>query len=96
MDPDKTRGIERMDCDNDHFDVQRRRIYQLGERIYRARELSEFKAVTKNLVENSLRVLNEISTEEMQGENPSPFLLEKYSLLNHYLDYLKRLCEGTV
>ncbi len=51
-------------------------------------ELELFKGVVKSLVENSLKTMNEI------GESYPELSWEKYELLYHYLDYLKRLCEG--
>jgi len=58
-------------------------------------ELDSFKAVTRNLVINAEKVVEEMDglcivcgqTEEMA---------EKYHLLKHYLDYLRRFCEGEV
>jgi len=85
-----------MDSDKAHSNVKDRRVYQLEPWIYGRKRLLRFKGVTLNIVENAIKVLDEICAEEMQGESPSPFLLEKYSLLNHYLDYLKRFCEAEV
>ncbi len=85
-----------MDSNQGHRKIQESRVYHVEERFSRARELFRFKAVTKNMIENALRIINEISAEEVQGENPSPFRREKYSLLHHYLDYLKRFSEGKV
>ena len=85
-----------MDSNKAHSNIQSSRVYQLEERIYGRRKLLRFKAVTADIVENALKTLDEICAEEMQGENPSPSLLEKYFLLHHYLDYLKQFCEGRV
>jgi len=67
-----------MDSNKAHSDVQSSRVYQLEERIYGRRKLLRFKAVMGDIVENALKTLDEICAEEMQGENPSPFLVEKY------------------
>ncbi len=56
-------------------------------------ELDGFKVVTRNLVINAEKVVEEMDglcivcgqTEEMA---------EKYHLLTHYLDYLRRFCDG--
>ena len=85
-----------MDFNKAHSNIQGSRVFQLEEEIYGRRRLLRFKAVTGNIVENALNTLDEICAEEMQGENPSPPRLEKYFRLHHYLDYLKRLCEGRV
>lgn len=60
-----------------------------------AEELENFKAVVRNLAVNAEKVVEEMDglciicgqTEEMA---------EKYHLLKHYLDYLRRLCNGEV
>ena len=85
-----------MNTNKGHFKVGGSRVYHVEERFSKARELLRFKAVTKDIVQNALKIINEISAEEMQGENPSPSRIEKYYLSHHYLDYLDRLCEGKV
>lgn len=85
-----------MNSNKAHSNVQRSRVFQLDEAVYGRRRLLRFKAVTGNIVENALNTLEEICAEELQGENPSPSRLEKYFRLHHYLNYLKRLCEGRV
>jgi len=85
-----------VDSNKAHSNIQSSRVFQLEQGIYGRRRLLRFNTVTGTIVENALNTLDEICAEEMQGENPSPFLLEKYSLLNHYLEYLKRFCGGRV
>ncbi len=53
-----------------------------------------FKGVVLNLNEEALTCLNRISGREMQKDSPSPMLMEEYFLLHHYLDFIKRLCQG--
>jgi hypothetical protein len=57
-------------------------------------QLSLFKRVVLNLNEGALNCLNRISRQEMQKDSPSPTLVEEYFLLHHYLDFIKRLCQG--
>ncbi len=49
-----------------------------------------FKGVTRSLVVDALAVLDKM-WEECQH---SPELREDYYQLHHYLDYLKRFCDG--
>ena len=56
--------------------------------------LGLFKGVVLNLNEGALSCLNRISHQEIQKGSPSPTLMEEYSLLHHYLDFIKRLCQG--
>jgi len=53
-----------------------------------------FKGVVLNLNEGALSCLNRISGQEMQKGSPTPTLMEEYFLLHHYLDFIKRLCQG--
>ncbi len=85
-----------MDFNQGRHKIQESPVYHVEERFSRAREFFRFKAVTKHIIQNALRILNEISAEEMQGENPPASRPEKYSLLHRYLDYLKRFSEGKV
>ncbi len=55
--------------------------------------LTRFKKVVLNLIDNALLCLNRIAQVEMEKGSPSPNLMEEYLLLNHYLDFIKRLCE---
>ena len=91
----ETREIRGMDS-NKQCKIQTSRVYHAEERFSRARELLRFKAVTRNIVQKALTMLDEISAEEMQGQNSSPSHMEKYVILHHYLDYLNRFCEGNV
>jgi hypothetical protein len=56
--------------------------------------LTRFRGVVLNLTESALDCLNRISQQEVQKKSPSPNLMEEYSLLHHYLDFLRRLCES--
>jgi len=56
--------------------------------------LLRFRGVVLNLTKSALDCLNRISQREMQKESPSPTLMEDYFLLHHYLDFIKRLCQG--
>lgn len=56
--------------------------------------LVRFRRVVLNLTENALDCLNRISQQEMQKDSPSPNLMEEYFLLHHYLDFIKRFCQG--
>jgi hypothetical protein len=56
--------------------------------------LLRFKGVVLNLTENALECLNRISQREAQKDPSLPILMEKYFLLHHYLDFIKRLCGG--
>lgn len=85
-----------MDTNKGHFKVGGSHVYHVEERFSKARELFRFKAVTKDIVQNALKIINEISAEEVQREKPSPSRIENYAILHHYLDYLDRLCEGKV
>lgn len=85
-----------MNSNKAHSSIQEDRVYQIESRIYERRKLLRFKAITGNIIEKALKTLDEIYVEEMQGDKPSPSRMEKYSLLHHYLDYLKRFCEGKV
>jgi len=49
-----------------------------------------FKGVTRSLVVDALAVMDKM-WEECQD---SPELRENYYQLHHYLDYLKRFCDG--
>ena len=48
------------------------------------------KGVTRSIVVDALKVMDDIWTDCQD----SPSLVENYYLLRHYLDYLKRFCEG--
>jgi hypothetical protein len=93
---DKPEGIRGMDFYKAHSSIQETRVYQIEDRIHERRKLLRFKAITGNIVQNALKKLDEICVEEMQGNKPSSSRMEKYFLLHHYLDYLKRFCEGKV
>ena len=50
------------------------------------------KGVTRSIVVDALKVMDDMWTDCQD----SPRLVENYYLLRHYLDYLKRFCEGKV
>ncbi len=56
--------------------------------------LDRLKGIVLNLTESASDCLNRISQREMQKDSPSPTLMEEYFLLHHYLDFIKRLCQG--
>lgn len=61
----------------------------------RENSIEGFKAAVKGLVNDALRALEETRTAYRHRQSPSK-LMEKFNLLGHYLDYLKRICEGLV
>jgi hypothetical protein len=67
MDPGEIGETRGMDS-NDQYKIQEPRVYQAEERFSRARELLRFKAVTKDIVQNALKIINGVSAEEMQKE----------------------------
>ncbi len=61
----------------------------------RENNLEGFKAVIKSLDAGAMKVLDE--TEDLwEKDANSKEMREKLSLLRHYLDYVKRFCEGKV
>jgi hypothetical protein len=52
--------------------------------------LERHRAVVKDITEKALEIVNRISIQEMGKEKSHFELLEEYSLLYHYLDFLKR------
>jgi hypothetical protein len=50
------------------------------------------KGVTRSIVVDALKVMDDMRADCQN----SPHLAENYNLLRHYLDYLKRFCEGRV
>ena len=92
----ETRGIKGMDSNKGQRKIQEPRVYHAEETFSRARELFRFKAITNNLVQETLMSLEEMSAEEMQRGKPSQSRIEEYYLLHHYLDYLKGFSEGEV
>ncbi len=56
--------------------------------------LVRFKGVVLNLTESASDCLNRLSQQETQKESPSPTLMEDYFLLQHCLDFIRRLCQG--
>ncbi len=58
-------------------------------RVTLAQEYVQFKAVVKNLMHEASKVLGEI---ELLSHGPE--VEEKIALLNHYQDYVGRLCKS--
>lgn len=85
-----------MDSNKNQPKIQESRVCHAEERFSRASELFRFKAITRNIAQKALMTLDDITAEEMQGEKRPKSRIEKYYLLNHYLSYLKRFCEGKV
>ena len=61
----------------------------------RENNLQGFKAAVKVLARDSLKVL-ENTKGEWELDHNSQELREKFHLLRHYLDYLRRFVEGVV
>ena len=61
----------------------------------RENNLEGFKAVVKVLARDSLKTL-ENTQVEWELDHNSQELREKFHLLRHYLDYLRRFVEGVV
>jgi len=53
-------------------------------------QLERFKAVTRDLTEKALEIVNRISANEMSKPMPQAQIVEEYYLIHHYLDFLKR------
>jgi hypothetical protein len=67
---------------------------EVGQDDHHSDPLTRFRAVVLNMTESALDCLNRISQQEMQKDSPSPTLMEEYSLLHHYLDFIKRFCQN--
>lgn len=61
----------------------------------RQNNLEGFKAVVKVLAKDSLKALEDTEVE-WELDHDSQELREKFHLLRHYLDYLRRFVEGVV
>ena len=61
----------------------------------RENNLEGFKAVVKVLARDSLKALED-TEGEWELDHNSEVLGEKFHLLRHYLDYLRRFVEGIV
>jgi len=61
----------------------------------RLKKFDCFKTVMKNVLGDVLKTLEETEVDWELDHN-SQELREKFHLLHHYLDYLKRFCEGKV
>jgi len=57
--------------------------------------LNCFKAVMRSVLVDALKALEDTEVE-WELDHASQELREKFHLLHHYLDYLKRFCEGKV
>lgn len=58
-------------------------------------KLNCFKAVIQSVLADALKVLKDTEVE-WELDHASQELREKFHLLHHYLDYLKRFCEAKV
>lgn len=54
--------------------------------------LFRFSRVVLSLTSNALDCLHRVAQREAKKASPSCELLEEYYLLNHYLDFIKRMC----
>lgn len=54
--------------------------------------LSRFCGIVLNLTSNALDCLQRLARKEMEKKSPSANIMEEYYLLQHYLDFIKRLC----
>jgi len=61
----------------------------------RDNNLEGFRAVVKVVVRDALKALEDTQAE-WEIDHNSQELREKFHLLRHYLDYLRRFCEGVV
>jgi hypothetical protein len=62
--------------------------YSVNRKLELNESLTYFKSVIKNLMKNASKVLGEIELG-----CSAPEIKEKISLLDHYIDYARRLCE---
>jgi hypothetical protein len=67
---------------------------EVGQVEHHSDPLVRFKGLVLNLTKSALDCLNRNSQQEMEKDSPSPNLLEEYFLLHHYLDFIKRFCQG--
>jgi len=72
-----------------------RTVFADVENQMRENNLEGFRAVVKVLVKDALKALEDTQVE-WELEHNSQELREKFHLLRHYLDYLRRFCEGIV
>lgn len=61
----------------------------------RENNIEGFKTVAKGLVKDAMKTLEDAQNAYRHKHNPQ-ILKEKFNLLRHYLDYLKRICEGLI
>jgi hypothetical protein len=74
--------------------MRNREVTQHLDQSEKSDPLKRFKAVTRDLTEKVLEVINRISINEMSKSQPQAELVEDYYLLYHYLDFLKRLASS--
>lgn len=60
-----------------------------GKKVQPEEELKHFKAIVKSIMDDASKALAEIILLSNGSE-----IEEKISLLDHYLDYVRRLCES--
>ena len=61
----------------------------------RQNNLEGFKAIVKSLVRDAMKALEDTEVEWELDHN-SKEIREKFAVVRHCLDYLKRFCEGKV
>lgn len=61
----------------------------------RENNLEGFKAVVKVVIRDALKALEDTRVEWELDHN-SQELRERFHLLHHYIDYLRRFCEGVI
>jgi len=90
--------------EREELDMERLRIVKMEEKesiqnINQGEKrdpLERFKAVTRDLTEKALEIVNRISVDEMSKPEPQTELVEDYYLLFHYLDFLRRFASAKV
>ena len=61
----------------------------------RENNIEGFKSIIKTLIKDIIKVLKDTQVEWELNHN-SRELGERFHVLSHYLDYLRRFCEGVV
>jgi|YelNatPaOPRAMG01_1025707.scaffolds.fasta_scaffold518463_1 hypothetical protein len=55
--------------------------------------LRRFKGLVLNLTENAIVCLNRLLQFELEKEKPSGDIVEDYYLIQHYLCFIKKICQ---
>ena len=66
------------------------KVFELDSDVVKFSKVYRVKGVVRSLVTDALKALDDMYKEC----EPTPELTEKYYLVHHYLDYLKRFSEG--